>query len=229
MKENGQKSRSTHLARRAVSYDRQEGMMASVALDSHGGSVLDAGCNETAAGCNERACLLCGIPLEVQPTGRPRRFCSAAHRVRYHRLRRRAHKAESSAAATAAPAQTTFVSPPSRRGRGERLEALRELADMLDGLRPVGRAAELRRLGECAGDLLTELDAIAGVVWALDDLDEVRGALEHLQEHRCTLDRLVELDGLAEDVDELARCLGEVRRRRDELADEIEELEEEGS
>ena len=202
-------------------------LVATVTPATHGGSALDAGCNETAAGCNERACLLCGMPLEVQPTGRPRRFCSTAHRVRHHRLRKRADGAEPSAAATAAPAQPTLVSPPSGRGRGERLGALQELAGMLDGLRPVGRVAELRRLAEYAEDLLAELDAVAGVAWALDELGEVAWALERLQDHRRTLDRLVELDDLADDVDELARYLREVRRHRDDLDGELEELEEE--
>ena len=221
-----QEARKARQRGRVSSRPLQPALVATVTPTTHGGSALDAGRNETAAGCNERACLLCGTPLEVQSTGRPRRFCSTAHRVRYHRLRKRGDRAEASPAATAPPAQPTLVSSPSGRGRGERLEALRKLAGVLDGLRPVGRVAELRRLAEYAGDLLAELDGIAGVAWALDELGEVAWALERLQEHRRTLDRLVELDDLADDVDELARCLRQARRHRDDLDGEFEELEE---
>jgi hypothetical protein len=177
--------------------------------------------NESRAACNESRCVLCGVPLKVQSTGRPRRFCSPGHRVRYHRLQKRAGKACSKAVASV-PSSLL----PLQRSRGERIKVLRELADTLADLRPSGRVAELRRLAEYAESLFPVLDTIEGSAWALDELPDVALELESLSEHRCTLEQLAELDDLADDVEKLARAVRDVRRCNEELDEAIEELEE---
>jgi endogenous inhibitor of DNA gyrase (YacG/DUF329 family) len=37
------------------------------------------------SGWRYRNCIVCGVPLAVADTGRPRHFCSTRCRVRYHR------------------------------------------------------------------------------------------------------------------------------------------------
>jgi hypothetical protein len=179
-------------------------------------------CNETPATCNETTCLLCGVLLTVQRTGRPPRFCSPRHRVRYHRLQERSGQGGPVEAASGADSNS--LAPPTRT-TDERIRALRELADCLDDLRPCGRVAGLRRLAEHADDLSLVLDTVARSAWALEDLGEAGYTLESLQEHRPTLEQLSELDALADDVDTLARDLREANRHRDELHWAIDELE----
>ncbi len=100
---------------------------------------------------------------------------------------------------------------------------------MLEDLRPPGRSAELRRLAGYADDLDLALDTIAESAWALDDLYEAASALEGLQRHRHTLERLSELDGLVDDIQELARDFREARACHEELSWAIEEFEAEAS
>jgi len=87
-------------------------------------------------------------------------------------------------------------------------------------------AAGLRQLAEYAEEFLFVLDAIGELTWALDDLDEVAGTLENFQQHRPTLDRLRELDDLADDIGELSRDLRDARRCQEELEWAITDLEE---
>ncbi len=181
-------------------------------------------CNETRPSCNESACLLCGVSLEVRSTGRPRLFCSSAHRVRYDRLRQRSDNARPGDASAAVPAPPSLAPP--RHSRAERIEALSELADTLEDFRPSGRVAELRRLSEYAEDVRLVLDTIETNAWVLDDLAHVAYALESLQEHRKTLDRLSELDDLASDVETLARDFRDAGRLQEDLHWAITEFEE---
>ncbi len=182
---------------------------------------MAAACNESRAACNGSSCVLCGVPLKAQSAGRPRRFCSPAHRVRYHRLQKRAGRAGSKAAAS--PPSSP---PPPHRGRDEHIEVLRELADTLEDLRPPGRVAGLRRLAEYAEDLLLVLDTIEESAWAIGGLPDVVHQLEALAYHRCTFQQLADLDDLAADVEELAHAVRNARRCNDELDSAIEELEE---
>lgn len=172
-------------------------------------------CNETSRPCNESTCLLCGAPLEQRPTGRPRRFCSPAHRVRHHRLRSRSDIAapDAGAAEVAGPQQPD----PPRQDTGEPAEVLRNLADELEDFRPTARVAELRRLASYAQDVEELLDTIETSAWALHDFTGVGYDLECLLDHRHTLQRLSELDDLADDIERLARELRAARDLRDEL------------
>ena len=157
--------------------------------------------NETTPRCNETTCQLCGARLELKPTGRPPRFCSTAHRVRFHRLRARSNKA-------------AVPDTPTAQGRHD---ALYELATVLEDLNPSLGVAGLRGLADRADELVFVFDAIAELAWVLDDHDEIACALDNLQHHRSTLERLCELDDLADDVAELTANLRAVRRYQEEL------------
>lgn len=179
--------------------------------------------NETLTPCNETTCQLCGGALEAKPTGRPRRFCCSTHRVRFHRLRARAEEAESKPTVPAVSAPATQAKR--RRGKQDRINALAELATVLEELQPSVHVAGLRRLAERAEELACVLDTIEELAWALDDLDEVACTLENLQQHRPTLDRLRDLDDLANDVEELIRDLREAGRYQEEVEWAVVELE----
>jgi len=189
-----------------------------------GGNETRLACNETHPTRNDSTCLLCGELLEVRPTGRPRRFCSTAHRVRYHRLRSRS---DSAAAGIGDAAVTGPRRPaPPRRGSSRPAEVLRDLADNLESLRPTARVAELRHLAAYAQDVEALLDTIETSAWALHEFADVSHDLERLEDHRHTLERLLELDDLADDVERLTRGLRDARAKRDELLWAAEELEE---
>jgi hypothetical protein len=173
-------------------------------------------CNETRPRCNETRCLLCGAQLAIAPTGRPPKFCSAAHRVAFHRRRRRATEDPKPA-----------PEPPTRRNRAE---ALREIEEELGQLGTLRGATELRHLAERAQEVVDFLDNTTGIEWALDDLHEVADGLNDLRYHRDTLDTLVQLDDLAYDLEDVARSLRAIRRQREAVrwaAEDAEQEEEE--
>ena len=161
---------------------------------------------------NETRCLYCGAQLVVSATGRPPKFCSAAHRVAFHRQRQ-------------APAEPkpTLDQPKCR----DRAKVLREIEDNLEELPTIQGATKLRQLAERAQEVVYFLDNVADVEWVLDDLPDVVEALYDLGQHRDTLDALVQLDYLAYDLDDVARSLSALRCQREVLGWAAEEDEQE--
>jgi hypothetical protein len=163
-------------------------------------------CNETRLSGtkvgNETRCLLCGAPLVSATTGRPPKFCSTAHRVAFHRQQHVPKKPR--------PA----LDEPKRR---DRAKVLWEIEDNLEQLPRLQGATKLRQLAEKAEEVACFLDNTAEVDWALDDLPDVADALFDLRHHRKTLDALVGLDDLADELEEVARTLSALRRQREDL------------
>ena len=155
-------------------------------------------CNETrlpgSKVGNETRCLLCGAPLVSVATGRPPKFCSTAHRVAFHRQPRVPEKS-----------------------RRDRAKVLWEIEDNMEQLPRLQGATKLRRLAENAEEVIYFLDNTAEVDWALDDLSDVADALFDLRHHRRTLDALVGLDDLADQLEDVARTLSALHRQREDL------------
>ena len=165
--------------------------------------------------CNEAVCLHCGVSFESKARDRPHRFCSTAHQARYHRLQKQPGN-DRALASQIKPTDST----------NERIKILRELAYVLEDLRPPGRVAGLRRVADQAAELSILFDTIDQSAWALDELTDVRSVLEFLlRDHRSTLQKLSALDDLADDLDGLARDLRKTRRLQNDLEWAIEMLE----
>lgn len=151
---------------------------------------------------NETRCLLCGALLVSAATGRPPKFCSTAHRVAFHRQQRAPEKSR--------PA----LDEPKH---GDRAKVLWEIEDNLGQLPRLQGVAKLRQLAEKAEEIAYFIDNMADVDWALDDLPDVAEAFYRLRQHRRTLDVLVSLDDLADELEEVARTMSALRRQREDL------------
>ena len=123
------------------------------------------------------------------------------------------------------PLQVDAVSE-SKETRAARVVSLQELIWVIEELTPP-RPGPLRRLSEEAIDLTTARDEVAEHVWALGDDDvDLSSAFETLlQEHNETLERMFDLDALADDVQALARDIKAVVRRKEQVEDILNELE----
>ena len=185
---------------------------------------MQPGCNETRSSGNETpprcqgaTCAMCGVPLQRSVTGRPRRFCSPAHRVRYHRLHR-----------PSAPVHPEGPQPSLESNRPTRIDALQELNDRLDDLRPPTGAGRLRHLAEMAENLSDGLEDIGRYLWALepDDMHLADLVGTFLSDHHHTLRRLVDLHDLAHDLEALVRDLRHALRRKSDVELMLLDLEE---
>ena len=158
--------------------------------------------NETRIAGNETGCLVCGTQLEVRSTGRPRRFCTSAHRVAHHRRLKHLNRGS--------------------KKEFDRLAALERLHEGMTDLRPVRQAHMLRRLADAAEPLERLVEEVEPCAWAVDDLD-VSDALYRLADARETIARLVELADLADDLASLVDTVRDLRALEHALAEELDE------
>jgi len=161
---------------------------------------------------------VCGVPLEQQHTGRTRLFCSSAHRVHYHRQQRRITSRE--ALHDVAETADTPVNPTP----AQQISALENLVYLVEEIQLPGRFVDLPRLASYAYELLDILDVIDDAAQVLDH--GIPEALDDLQRHRDTLERLCELDGLGHDIREMAHDIQRARTVQEEIQWQIEELDE---
>lgn len=190
---------------------------------------MDRMSNETPPGCNESParpladrCPVCDVVLERRRTGRPRRFCSPAHRVRHHRQRAALSSAEPPHVFVAA----TVRPPPTCE---ERVDALEKLGDWVTYLDPLPSVAPLQRLADYAANLVGELEAASASEWVLDEEDcpDFADDLDQLRDQHALLHRLADLEDLVLDAREVATILRRLKRHRSELDDAVAGLEEE--
>ena len=165
---------------------------------------------------------VCATPLPARTIGRPARFCSAGHRVAYHRLAKR----------TPSPIEAPRAPAPPPKSRAAALSALADLAIAVDDLAaPIGRVSALRHMADYADDLSTTLDELDHTDWLFDwpetdqELAELRDALQDLEAHRHTLERLADLRCLADDMLDFRRDLKVVQRHRSDIDDAIYAIE----
>lgn len=171
------------------------------------GNETDRSGNETIRARNETTCRVCGVPLRRTGTGRPPKYCSSAHRVRFHRQ----HAAES-------PIDVPSVSTDREPNPVERQVALETLACELEDLNALRGVGQLRRIAEAAADLDHALDCIDESAWALGDSDEIVSAVEACQDYRPTLLQAMALDDLADDLAGLGRAIRTLRGLDDNLS-----------
>lgn len=188
-----------------------------------------SGCNEKEAartsGCNENGCQLCGRPRGSTAKGRPRRFCIPAHRVAFHRLKKRCGSGDLAEAVRAWRAAHMSPVPRVQRSAAScRNEVLDELADLLEQIEPLKGRAHLRHLADQAEELLQVLDEAAELTWAIDDDQQDAGdALNDLRKHRKTLEILADLVWLADEAEQVASAVRTLRRNADDLRGQAEE------
>lgn len=103
-------------------------------------------------------------------------------------------------------------------------ESLDVVMDGVDEVGPLRGVASLRRLARRGEEIEALLEVVSEDADALEGLFDMADALDNLDDHRATLERLADLPDLADNVEQLARAMRVVRRHRDELelADEAE-------
>ncbi len=173
--------------------------------------------NDSQGARNDRRCLMCGTQLAESRRGRQRKFCSTAHRVAYHRRKKRPSTVQP-APSTVPPAISTPPCGPTARWR-----ALEAVLDAIDDVESLGGAARLRQLAERADQVVHLVDEVRAQSWALDDLDDIGPALDTLTWLGTSASTVAELDDVADAVDELALAIREIRRHRAELEDAVNE------
>ena len=153
--------------------------------------------------CNETLCALCGRALQWSGQGRPPRYCSPAHRLVFHRLR---HANEANMAAAVKAWREEHLLPADR-PMAERVAALSDLADLLDGVGPLRGLAALRRLAEYGDSMVELLNDAERLTWAAEaaGLSDLVDGLAELANYRDDFERMAELEDLAGRVKEAAR------------------------
>jgi hypothetical protein len=139
----------------------------------------------------------------------------------HHRLRSR--HGEGQALETAIRDWRAALASP----RDEVAAARAELADVLQDLGSIG-VERIRHLADRATDFCDTLDQASNLRWALREAapkssmeracEGMECALEELERYRPALDRLADLDNLADELDNLPKAVAEVIRSCDAIA-----------
>ena len=117
--------------------------------------------------------------------------------------------------------------PPSTGPRNDdpraRWLALSAMLEALDGVEALGGAARLRELAERAHQVIAVVEEVQAQSWALGGLYDIGDALDELTCLEPKVCSVARLHDVADDLDELASAMRDVRRHRDELEEAVDD------